>query len=291
MTNDNQSVPFFNDFTLSHDEFKLIRNYIYNQTGIFFNDERISFVSKRVFNRMLANNMDSFIEYYNYIKYRNKDEFDEMVECLTINETYFYRDIPQLDSFSQLVLPEILIRKAKNGNFYFRIWSAGCSTGEEPYTIAIILKERIKYFEDWNIEIVATDINRKVLKHGKSGVYSKRSLMDTPDHIKKRYFKYDYKSETYILNDAIKRMVQFSRLNLFDSINMLMMKNFDIVFCRNVLIYFDEQSSRKVIHDFYESINPGGYIFLGHSESVNRISKDFELVRMGSDIVYRKPFK
>lgn len=192
--------------------------------------------------------------------------------------------------FSKDVLPELLNRKAaQKGDFRLKIWSAGCSTGEEPYTIAIILKERLEYFDDWDIEILGSDISERVLKFAQEAVYMPRSLKDVPEYIRLKYFEYNPSQKVYKLKDKIKRLVTFRYLNLYDEHKMRLMRNYDVIFCRNVLIYFDEESRRKVVEYFYDALNPGGYIFLGHSESILRITKAFEIVYFENNIAFRKP--
>lgn len=275
---------------LSESEFKQIREYIYEKSGLFFDDNKKDYLEKRLIIRMNQLKIQTFAEYFYKLKFNESDEFSRLMELITTNETYFFRNIPQLNTFSYHILPELLNRKANSGDFRLRIWSAGCSSGEEPYTIAIILKERIEYLEDWNIEIYGTDISYRVLKLAQAGEYHPRSLMDTDESIIKKYFTYDALNNKYRINDEIIEMVRFKYLNLYDKDQMSRFKNIDIIFCRNVLIYFDEGSRKKVVEMFYDSLVPGGYIMLGYSESMLRITRAFEMLRMGSDVTYRKPF-
>lgn len=275
---------------LRESEFKQIRQYIYERSGLFFDDNKKGYLEKRLIVRMNQLEIQAFTEYFYKLKFNESDEFSRLMELITTNETYFFRNIPQLNTFSYHILPELLNRKADSGDFRLRIWSAGCSSGEEPYTIAIILKERIAYIEDWDVEIYGTDISYRVLKLAQAGEYHPRSLMDTDESIIRKYFTYDALNNKYKISDEIIKMVRFKHLNLYDEEQMARFKNFDIIFCRNVLIYFDESSRKKVIEMFYDSLVPGGYIMLGYSESMLRITRAFEMLRMGSDIIYRKPF-
>jgi len=275
---------------LRESEFKQIRQYIYERSGLFFDDNKKGYLEKRLIVRMNQLEIQAFTEYFYKLKFNESDEFSRLMELITTNETYFFRNIPQLNTFSYHILPELLNRKADSGDFRLRIWSAGCSSGEEPYTIAIILKERIAYIEDWDVEIYGTDISYRVLKLAQAGEYHPRSLMDTDESIIRKYFTYDALNNKYKISDEIIKMVRFKHLNLYDEEQMVRFKNFDIIFCRNVLIYFDESSRKKVIEMFYDSLVPGGYIMLGYSESMLRITRAFEMLRMGSDIIYRKPF-
>lgn len=276
---------------LRDDEFRYIREYIYEKSGLYFDDTKKDYLEKRLLIRMNQLNVQSFIEYYYKLKSDNNGEFNMLAELITTNETYFFRNIPQLNTFSYHILPELLTRKANAGDFKLKIWSAGCSSGEEPYTIAIILKERLEYLEDWDIDIYGTDISNRVLELARIGAYFPRSLMDTGKDIKKKYFSYDALKNMYTINQDIKDMVKFKHINLFDEGQMAFFKNIDIIFCRNVLIYFDEDSRKRVVERFYDALMPGGYILLGHSESMLRITRAFEMLRMGDDIAYRKPFK
>jgi len=276
------------EIILNNQEWSLIRDFIYKTTGLYFSDDKKSYIQKRLKIAMDNLGITDFWEYLKRIE-TDRNTFNKLLELITTNETYFFRDIPQLDMFSKYVLPELLNRKANKGDFRLKIWSAGCSTGEEPYTIAIILKERLEYFDDWDIEILGTDISERVLKLAQDAVYMPRSLKDVPEYIKLKYFNFSSSDKMYKLKDEIKKMVTFRYLNLYDDSKMKLMRNFDIIFCRNVLIYFDEESRKRVVEYFYDALNPGGYIFLGHSESILRITKAFEIVYFDSNIAFRKP--
>ncbi|WPX09352.1 CheR family methyltransferase [Anaerocellum danielii] len=276
------------EIILNNQEWYVIRDFIYKSTGLYFSDDKKSYIQKRLKIAMDNLQIANFWEYLKRIE-TDKSALNKLLELITTNETYFFRDIPQLDMFSKDVLPELLIRKANKGDFRLKIWSAGCSTGEEAYTIAIILKERLEYFDDWNIEILGTDISERVLKFAQEAVYIPRSLKDVPEYIKLKYFEYNPADKMYKLKDEIKRLVVFRYLNLYDESKMKLMRNYDVIFCRNVLIYFDEESRRKVVEYFYDALNPGGYIFLGHSESILRITKAFEIVYFDNNIAFRKP--
>jgi len=276
------------EIILSNQEWNVIRDFIYRSTGLYFSDDKKGYIQKRLKIAMDNLGIADFWEYLKRIE-RDKNAFNKLLELITTNETYFFRDLPQLDMFSKDVLPELLNRKADKGDFRLKIWSAGCSTGEEPYTIAIILKERLEYFDDWDIEILGTDISERVLKLAQEAVYMPRSLKDVPEYLKLKYFEYIPAEKMYKLKDEIKKLVTFRYLNLYDESKMRLMRNYDVIFCRNVLIYFDEESRKKVVEYFYDALNPGGYIFLGHSESILRITKAFEIVYFDNNIAFRKP--
>lgn len=273
---------------LNNQEWNVIRDFIYRSTGLYFSDDKKSYIQKRLKIAMDNLGVEDFWDYLKRLE-TDKSVFNKLLELITTNETYFFRDLPQLNMFSKDVLPELLNRKAVRGDFRLKIWSAGCSTGEEPYTIAIILKERLEYFDDWDIEILGTDISERVLKLAQEGIYLPRSLKDVPEYIKLRYFEYNPLEKTYKIKDEIKKMVTFRYLNLYDESKMKLMRNYDVIFCRNVLIYFDEESRKRVVEYLYDALNPGGYIFLGHSESILRITKAFEIVYFENNIAFRKP--
>ncbi|ACM59705.1 chemotaxis protein methyltransferase CheR [Caldicellulosiruptor bescii] len=276
------------EIVLNNQEWYIIRDFIYKITGLYFSDDKKSYIQKRL--KIAMDNL-AITDFWEYLKRIETDRnaLNKLLELITTNETYFFRDIPQLDMFSKDVLPELLNRKASKGDFRLKIWSAGCSTGEEPYTIAIILKERLEYFDDWDIEILGTDISERVLRLAQDAIYLPRSLKDVPEYIKLKYFEYSPVDKMYKLKDEIKKLVTFRYLNLYDESKMRLMRNYDVIFCRNVLIYFDEESRKKVVEYFYDALNPGGYIFLGHSESILRITKAFEIVYFDNNIAFRKP--
>lgn len=261
---------------------------IYKRTGIQFESNKKYFVEKRLNERMEQLFIDNFREYYQLLKFSDdQSEMQELVNLLTINETYFFRDFPQLQGFAESVLQEVLHRKIATGERKLKIWSAGCSTGEEPYTLAVILLEMLPDPGEWEIEILATDINRRVLEVSRKGLYNSRSVKDVPPEYLERYFtrRWDH----YLVNLSVKGMVKFKHLNLMDSQGMRDQSGYDFIFCRNVLIYFSPESRCKVIDSFYRSMCRQGYIFLGHSESVSRITEAFKMKRIDGHIVYYKP--
>jgi len=235
-------------------------------------------------------------DYYQMLRYGGNgaaQELQALVESLTTNETYFFREYPQLQSFADVILPEVLERKRRLSDYVIRIWSAGCSTGEEPYTLAIILHEVIEDFSRWQIHITATDINRAALETAEGALYGERALKDVPTAYRQQYFQLERPSpyaadRLYRLQPTIGRMVRFRQANLMDQAAARTLGGQDFIFCRNVLIYFDETSTRHVVASFYDALRPGGYIFLGHSESVGRITSAFQMVRRGDTLVYMK---
>lgn len=275
---------------LTNSLFTKFTELIYKKTGLYYGLNKRYYVEKRIENRVIELGLEDYKEYYQLIKFsEDEKEFYKLVNDLTINETYFFRDFPQLQNFAKNVLPLIIREKEKRGDYNLNIWSAACSRGDEPYTLSIILNEMIDEPEKWHINIMATDINDEVIAYAKKGLYDRRSVKDVPPEYLEKYFQ--KRDDKYFVNSVIRKPLQFKRLNFFDLNEMKKMTNYDVIFCRNALIYFDDVSRKKVIDSFYYSLNEGGYIFLGHSESIARVSSDFKAKRVGNVIVYWKPYK
>jgi chemotaxis protein methyltransferase CheR len=264
----------------------LIRELIYKETGILYETKKDYALKARIERRIKATNSKNFREYQSLLK-SNSEELQNLIEELTINETYFFRDITQLKGFSEKALPLVAEEKRNRNDFTLKIWSAACSTGEEPYTLSMLVQETIKDLSKWNIEVLATDIDRKVLSIAKKAEYGNRSVKNTPEHIKKKYFQQS--GNYWRVLPKITRMVKFEHLNLMDRRAMRLKKGYDFIFCRNVLIYFDDNARKKVVNNFYDSLNPGGFLFLGSSESVGRITASFQLLKIDDFLFYRKP--
>jgi chemotaxis protein methyltransferase CheR len=234
--------------------------------------------------------IDDVTEYYNLLKYKDRRglELQKLLNLLTTNETYFFREDNQLKVFLDHCLTQVMASEEKKRLKKIKIWSAGCSSGEEPYTLAIMLRERGLEHMAWNVEINATDIDTNILNMAQKGVFHSRSTRFVPPLLMKKYFR-PFGTDYYVLDPLIKEMVRFRHLNLVDNPRMRLMRFFDFIFCRNVLIYFNDASRRTVMASFYDSLTPGGYIYLGHSESVSRLSSAFTIERAGGLIVHRKP--
>jgi chemotaxis protein methyltransferase CheR len=283
---------FFTDseITMTDEEFPLLRDLIYNYSGLFFAEENRYLLERRLSSRLAHHQLSTFQDYYYYLKYDagREQELSDIMDLLTTNETYFFRESFQLKAFTDEIIPELTKRKAKNGDKTIRIWSAGCSTGEEPYTIAMLLVEKPE-LAGWKIEIVGTDISQRVLHHARKGVYGNSSFRVAEPHYKNSYFQ-DLDGG-YRVGDRIREFVTFSRLNLYDSSRFLFLGKMDIIFCRNVIIYFDLPAKKRVIEHFYSTLNPGGFLLLGHSESLMNITTAFKLRHFKNDMVYEKPLK
>jgi len=276
------------DIKMTDDEFQLIRNLIYNFSGLYFADDNRFLLERRLSTRLSHHQLSTFHEYYYYLRYDlNKDqELSDIMDVLTTNETYFFREAFQLRAFTEEIVPALVETKRSNGDKSLRIWSAGCSTGEEPYTIAMLLLERPE-LADWSVEIIGTDISQRVLHIARKGVYGNSSFRVTDEQFKKRYFH--EQEGCFRISDRVRELVNFSRLNLYDESRFLFLGRMDIVFCRNVIIYFDQPAKKKVIEHFYTTLNPGGFLLLGHSESLMNITTAFKLRHFKNDMVYEKP--
>lgn len=282
------TFSFANKHSMSDDDFLLLRDCIYGHCGIFFDHDSKYILEKRLSSRLTDLNLPTFYEYYHFLKYnRNKEqELMDIMDVLTTNETYFFRESFQLKAFADEVIPELIKSKAARGNRSLRIWSAGCSTGEEPYTIAMLLSI-IPQLSDWKIEIIGTDISQKVLQHARRAVYGKSSFRATEECDLRRFFH--QQDGGYKVNDSIRELVTISHLNLFDTHRLAMLGKVDLVFCRNVIIYFDKAAKKRVIESFHSALYDGGFLLLGHSESLMNITTQFMLRHFKNDMIYQKP--
>ncbi len=276
---------------LAVEEFIKLRNIVYDRAGIYFETNKIYFVKKRIEKRMEALNLQQVEEYVAKLKFKDKfgQEMQQLLNLMTTNETYFFREELQLKVFEQHCLPDVLNRKGDTPLKQLKIWSAGCSSGEEAYTIAIILREKFPdIVANAKLSIYATDIDTEILEKAQQGIYNQRSVRFVPPHLLSRYFT--KMGENYAVTPSLKEMVEFRHMNLMNGLKMRIMRSMDFIFCRNVLIYFDDTSRKSVVANFYDSLNPGGYIYLGHSESITRINTAFNIKRAGGMIVHQKPY-
>ncbi|HEY5512922.1 MAG TPA: protein-glutamate O-methyltransferase CheR [Geomonas sp.] len=273
------------ELQLTEEEFRLIRDLIYSHCGLYFDSDSKYLLDKRLVRRLAHHGLPGFRDYYQFLKYdrRKDEELSDIMDILTTNETYFFREGFQLRAFTEEILPELMQLKERERTL--RIWSAGCSTGEEPYTIAMLMLE-LGLFKGWRIEVVGSDISQRVVQHARKGVYSKSSFRCTEEKYLKRFF-----TETdggYRINDEVRELVSISHMNLFDANRLALLGKMDLIFCRNVIIYFDLASKKRVIDAFYNTLRAGGYLLLGHSESLMNISTAFALRHLKNDMVYQK---
>ncbi|MBG0818597.1 protein-glutamate O-methyltransferase CheR [Planomonospora sp. ID82291] len=277
-------------FTLSDTDFERFREFFYRRTGIQFSPAKRYFVDKRVGACVRSSGEDSFASWFASLRLGIRPELtQEMINQLTVNETYFLREDYQFDGLLNSVLPSVMSERARAGRTGpVRILSLPCSTGEEPYSIALRLLEEWPSIDHVDVEIHAADIDTNVLGHARRGVYGTRSLQRVPPAWLSRHFTPTGGGFHQISGD-IRSAISFSLLNITDTGQMQAFEPFDVIFCRNLLIYFDELSSRRAAENLYGALRPGGHLFLGHSESMSRISPIFTPCRLPEGLVYRRP--
>jgi len=272
----------------SIEQFWELRDYIYKKTGLKFEDTKLFFFKRRIENLLENHKFTAFEEFVRYIRFYDNDGtvFRDLIGEITTHETYFFREFEQLQGFAEVCLPEIIEEKIKKYDNTLNIWSAACSTGEEAYTLAIILREMLDDYQKWKIHIYATDIDDKSLEIAKKGIYTDRSVkFMPPDYQEKYIFR---KGCGLSVIPELKKNITFDYLNFMDAEQMQSVRCYDFIFCRNALIYFDDDSRREVVMNFYQSLNSNGYLFLGHSESINRITNLFKMKRKEGHILYYK---
>ena len=277
------------EFAISDEEFVQLRDFVYRVSGIYVADNRKYLMENRLVNRLKELNLRSFSEYHYYLQYDSgrREEINRLFEVITTNETSFYRNPPQLSVFQDKVLPETLEALRRQGQKKLRIWSAGCSTGEEPYTLSIIIQEVLgPELDSWDVKITANDLSERVIATARKGIFCEYTLRTTPPEILDRYF--DREGKDYKVRSEVKRLVSFGQINLNDRAQLKLLERSDILFCRNVIIYFDEEMKKRVINSFYDNLLPRGYLFIGHSESLHNISRTFKPVHYPGAIVYKK---
>jgi chemotaxis protein methyltransferase CheR len=276
---------------MADEEFRLLRDLIRRHCGVAFPDDGKFLVERRLLPRLEALRLRSFTDYYRYLRYSPdaRAEMEEIVERITTNETYFFREAYQLDAFRYEILPAIAAaqdpRSPRGGRLH--VWSAGCSTGEEAYTIAILIRES-GLFGGWDVRIFGSDVSRRVITAARRGVYGKSSFRATDERRLQKHF-HPVDGGHYQVNEDIREMVHFGLLNLLEEEMLAVVGEMDVIFCRNVLIYFDVASRRRLVATFHRKLARGGYLLLGHTESLINLSTAFELVHLERDMVYRKP--
>jgi len=272
---------------LTDHELSEIRMLIEERTGIHFDESRERFLSTRVREHMHERGYTRATELLRAVRKTNV-EYDSLLERMLTQETSFFRYPAVFEAFEKRVLPEIHVSKFWKNPRTLRVWSAGCSTGEEPYSIAIWLMENWSLVDTYNIEIVGSDIDTRALQAAAEGVYGERALARLSRDVIERYFQ-RVAGDEYRIDPGLRNSIEFTRANLIDATDMARYRDFDIVFCRNVLIYFDDASRRLAAENLYDCLRPGGYICLGHSETMSRISPLFDVCRFSEAIIYQRP--
>jgi len=274
---------------MTDETFRLLRDFTYEHSGIYFSDMKKPQLETRLMLRLKANNLSDFDKYYYLLKYDPQagKELRCLFDSVTTNETSFFRSPPQIQAFQEKALPEIIAKKQELGDKSIRLWSAGCSTGDEPYTMGIILRELLRdKLSEWDVKIFASDISEKALRSARAASYNEYTLRSVPPEIKQKYFVQN--GSLYKIKDEIRMLVELQYLNFNDSKRVRLMRGFDIIFCRNVLIYFDDTAKKRFVAQLYDNLNPGGYLFIGHSESLHNISRAFKLVHFPGALGYKK---
>ena len=260
-----------------------IRTLIEQRSAILFDSSRERFFSTRVREHLEEKNLSSGTELLRLVR-GSSIEYEALLERLLTQETSFFRYPAVYEALEKRILPEIQERKFWESPRALRIWSAGCSTGEEPYSIAITLCDALKFAEAWEIEILATDVSRRALRHAERGAYSRRSLGEVSLHQVETYFSPT--KHGYQVKPRIRRMISFAQMNLVESVYV---GKLDCIFCMNVLMYFSEERRLSILRRFYDALEPGGYFLLGHSETLSNVPMKFESIVMGDCLIYRKP--
>jgi chemotaxis protein methyltransferase CheR len=273
---------------MSEAEFRLLRDLIHAHCGILFRSDTTYVLERRLGPRLQALGLSSFAEYHRFLRYDpgRAAELDEAVDVITTNETYFHREPLQLGAFSREILPELARTLAPQRRL--RILSAGCSTGEEAYTLAILVRES-RLFEGWDVEVAGADISRRCVDAARAGAYGEHAFRTPEAERMRRWFR--LRGGKWVVQEEIRRMVRFERENLLDPGALAAVPRADAVFCRNVMIYFDLGARRRVLAKLHERLRDGGWLLLGHSESLLNVTADFEIVHLTRDLAYRKPLR
>lgn len=268
---------------LADSTFTAIRDFIYDKSGIYITDTKKYLIENRLSRILQEKNLSTFEDYLKLLKFSmNGNELSRLFDAVTTNETYFFREPEQLNVFQNELMPRIMCQKKTNQPV--RIWSAACSSGEEPYTISMMLLE--KGYASRQFEMYGSDLSEAVLNSAKRAVYNSYSVRNIPAAYSKKYFLNN--GQTFSLQSSIVNMVKFMKINLFEERNVRQMNNMDMIFCRNVLIYFDVKSKQKVASYLYDCLNPGGFLIIGASESLHNITRAFKPHVINKVIAYEK---
>jgi chemotaxis protein methyltransferase CheR len=271
---------------LSDETFRQIRDFIYEKSGIFIPDNKKYFIENRLGKKIQDMNLKSYEDYLYVLKFGgDRKEHIKLFDLVTTNETFFFRETQQFDVFSGELLARIIAENSKAGRKDVRLWSAACSTGEEPYTLGMVLLEKPET-AGLRKEILASDISESVLSSARSAVYGSYSIRNVSEYYMKKYFTNS--NQQYQLSASVKSMVKFMTVNLIEAKDTKSFRGLDVIFCRNVLIYFDEKAKQKAVSSLYDALRPNGYLFIGTSESLHNITRAFKPTVINKVIVYQK---
>jgi chemotaxis protein methyltransferase CheR len=281
--------PSDHDIELSEEEFRLLRDFIHERFGLYFEDAQRPSLRSRLAGRLVSLDLGSFEEYYRYLRFgpQRVEELGRMVSHLTNNETYFFREMPQLNVFGESALRSLKERKSREGRKTLRIVSVGCSTGEEAYTLAMIVYDSGQFFWSWDVQVVGLDVDRVALEKARRAVYHQNSFRAmSPAQVDRHFVRL---AGSLQVKDAIRRLVSLRSGNLLEAGTFEGLAPVDALFCRNVLIYFSDATSLRAVKLFHQVLAPGGYLFLGHAESLSRLTDLFTPIRFQGAMVYQKP--
>jgi len=272
---------------LTDEEFRLFRNLIYEESGIYLKETKKDFLEYRLAKRMTETKAPSAYWYYKLASEQRQKELLVLLDLLTVNETSFFRNLPQIELFRTRILSSIVNRKRSDAQKRLRIWSAGCSTGEEPYTIAMVVAETLLNRQLWDVKIYASDLSLTVLQAASRGEYALDKIQATvDDHYINRHFTVN--GDRAKVRDDIRKMVVFDFHNLKNDNGL---RDLDVIFCRNVMIYFDTEEQKRLVAKFYQSLVPDGYLVIGHAESLQGWNTGFQFVYENKGTAYWKPAK
>ncbi len=272
--------------SMTQQEYRLLRELIYHHCGLSFGDDMCHLLERRLAPRLQHHGLADYTGYCRFLRCEpaGRAELEAAVEAVTTNETYLYREPNQLRAFSEEILPVLAVENRSRRRI--RVWSAGCSTGEEVYTIAILL-QRSGLFQGWSVDVFGTDIARRALAVARTGVYGPHAFRTPEAELVRPWFRAD--GGKWHVKDRVRKLVSFGHLNLLDDRAMGLVGAADVVFCRNVMIYFDRAARKRVVRAFHDKLREGGYLLLGHSESLLDLTADFEIEHLRRALVYRKP--
>lgn len=266
---------------LNDTTFRQIRDFIYEKCGIYVPDAKKYLIEKKIGARVQARNLGSFEDYLVLARSsQNIDELPKLFDAVTTNETYFFREPQQFDVLLDNIIPALMEKRI---NKELRVWSAACSSGEEPYTISILMAEKKSHIR---LEMLASDISEEILASARQAVYGSYAIRNVPQPLLQKYFKPN--SWALELSPVIRSPVRFMNVNLIDDKKIRTIRDVDVIFCRNVLIYFDDKAKQKVVSNLYDSLRPGGYLFIGSSESLHNVTRAFKPVTYNKVVVYQK---
>ncbi len=281
--------PSDHDVELSEEEFRLLRDFIHERYGLFFDEGQRASLRARLVGRLSSLDLLSFEDYYHYLRFgpQRNEELQRMVSHLTNNETYFFREQAQLQVFSSHVLKSLKERRTREGERRLRVLSAGCSTGEEVHTLAMLVYDSGQFFWNWDVQVFGLDVDPAALEKARKGIYFHNSFRALNPALLERHFVKQGPGAQ--VKEGIRRLVKLRQGNILEAVSYEGLAPLDVIFCRNVLIYFSDASIQRVVRLFYESLRPAGYLLLGHAESLSRITDIFTPIRFPGAMLYQKP--